>query len=165
MVAGAKKTPSLAREGAREIVETIPRVMGHVHAGLQHEGRSIPPAHLRALGMLAHGGATTGELADVFHVSLPSASKTLSALERQGLVLRTRDPRDRRRVRVELTEAGLSELERVRGLAVDSVAKMLEGLSPDEIATVRSALAILRAASSGTCAPRTDGDDRYEKGD
>ena len=46
-----------------------------------------------------HGDSTIGQIAEYEHVQPPSASRIVSNLERQGLVVRRADSADRRRVR------------------------------------------------------------------
>ena len=49
------------------------------------------PTRRAMLARLATGGATVGQLAEPFAVSLPAISQHLKVLERAGLVVRTRE--------------------------------------------------------------------------
>ena len=49
---------------------------------------------------------TQHELARALHIEGPTLTRHLDGLEEEGLVVRRRDPHDRRAVSVELTEAG-----------------------------------------------------------
>ncbi|MGC5172793.1 MarR family winged helix-turn-helix transcriptional regulator [Microbacterium sp. DT81.1] len=55
-----------------------------------------------------HGGHTLGELADRERVSAPSMNRTVNCLEESGYLTRTADAVDRRKVNIELTDAGTS---------------------------------------------------------
>ena len=61
-------------------------------------------AVLAALHM--HGSHTLGELADRERVSSPSMNRTVNCLEESGYLTRTADAVDRRKVNIELTDAG-----------------------------------------------------------
>jgi MarR family transcriptional regulator, organic hydroperoxide resistance regulator len=53
-------------------------------------------------------GLTPGELAERLHVSTPTVVKSATRMEATGLVARQRDQRDRRLVRLYLTDRGRS---------------------------------------------------------
>src|SRR5882672_10786844 len=61
-----------------------------------------------------HPGLTLGELANLERISAPSLSGHIDRLERAGLLDRVRSSEDRRRVGLELTQAGSKLLRRVR---------------------------------------------------
>ena len=64
-------------------------------------------------------------------------------LERQGLVERLDDPDDGRRARIRLTRRG-AEVERKAGSEyMDSAARLLDGLSPEELEGIDAALGLL----------------------
>lgn len=69
--------------------------------------RNLTTTQLATLRRLARRGpVSAGELARAISVSQATITGVLDRLERPGLILRRRDPRDRRRVVVELTAAG-----------------------------------------------------------
>ncbi len=69
--------------------------------------RGLPILVWRVLASLyGSGGLTVGDLAEICLANQPTISKTLDKMERQGLVARTADSGDRRRVLVALTEHG-----------------------------------------------------------
>jgi DNA-binding MarR family transcriptional regulator len=61
-------------------------------------------------------------------------------LVKAGLVERTRDEGDRRRVGLELTEEGARVLKRVRARRTSWLAERLRGLEPDEVRAVEAAI-------------------------
>ena len=84
-------------------------------------------------------GITVGELAAEERVSTAAMSKRVSRLERDGLVTRTKSEADRRRSGLTLTEDGQRTLRRVRSRRTAWLASRLNGLSPDELASVGAA--------------------------
>ncbi|HQU08125.1 MAG: hypothetical protein B7X04_04245 [Parcubacteria group bacterium 21-54-25] len=63
---------------------------------------------------------TMGDVAEYFSITAPSATSLVTGLVRDGLVVRTRDPRDRRIARLSLSRAGKAKLEKIltRGTAI-----------------------------------------------
>jgi DNA-binding MarR family transcriptional regulator len=84
-------------------------------------------------------GVTVGELAADERVSTAAMSKRVSRLERDGLVARTQNDTDRRRVGLTLTEDGQRTLRRVRSRRTAWLASRLGALTPSELAAVAAA--------------------------
>ena len=75
------------------------------------------------------GSAGGGRLSDVaagLKVAVPTVSRQVRQLEDLGLVARTQDPIDGRAVLLEVTDAGLDALRRMRGQWQKTVAQILE---------------------------------------
>jgi len=89
----------------------------------------VGPAKLSALSVLVFGGPRSiGALARAEQVRLPTMSRLVSALERDGLATRTPDPEDGRASRVHPTVRGRSVLRRGRARRVATLARRLEQL-------------------------------------
>lgn len=100
-------------------------------AALLHAIRSNPDIGVR--GLADREGMTTAGM-----------STALTRLERAGLVRRTRESPDRRRVGLELTEHGQSVLRSARSRRTAWLASRLARLAPEELAAVEGALDPLR---------------------
>ena len=87
--------------------------------------------------------ATQGELAAAVGVRQPTLTHHLDALERSGLVTRTRDPGNRRVQRIAVTEAGEHLFLRLRRAAAAFEGRLRAGLDDDEVRTLRRLLAQL----------------------
>jgi DNA-binding MarR family transcriptional regulator len=85
-------------------------------------------------------GVTVGDLATEERVSTAAMSKRVSRLERDGLITRTQDDTDRRRVGLTLTDEGQRTLRRVRSRRTAWLASRLDTLSADELARVGAAV-------------------------
>lgn len=71
------------------------------------EGAGIDATQLHAVDAISrHGGMTAGALAAELDLTTGAVTGVIDRLTRAGLVARRDDPRDRRRVVVELTRAG-----------------------------------------------------------
>ncbi len=105
---------------------------------------SLDGPRASALSVLVYGGdMPIGRLAVVEQVSPPAITKTVSALEADGLVERFGSPDDRRLVLVRATEAGRALIERGRAARVLAVGELIAPLSTRDRETLRRASAIV----------------------
>ena len=83
---------------------------------------------------------TQHELARALRIEGPTLTRHLDGLEEEGLVVRRRDPHDRRAVSVELTEAGRAKhAEMLRAVQAFN-RRLLAGLNEEEIDELRTLL-------------------------
>ena len=66
-------------------------------------------------------------------------------LEKEGLVIRTLDPADRRVVTVKLTNAGLNKFRRIANQHEEWIARTFDGLTRDEKQTLSALLKKLKS--------------------
>jgi DNA-binding MarR family transcriptional regulator len=79
------------------------------------------------------GASTTSELAVHERVRPQSMAATVAELQERGLVDRAPDPRDGRKIRIRLTEAGLATLGQERAASQEWLRRALaEHLAPHE---------------------------------
>lgn len=95
-----------------------------------------------------HGPHTLGELADRERVSAPSMNRTVNALEESGYLSRTADADDRRKVNIQLTDAGLAVVEETVRRRDSWLEHALEELAPDEREVLAHAAAIMREVAA-----------------
>jgi DNA-binding MarR family transcriptional regulator len=73
----------------------------------QQAPAGVTPSQLSALSTLSEKGALTlGMLAEAERVRPPTMTRIVAALEEDGLIARSHDPGDRRRVNILMTEMG-----------------------------------------------------------
>ncbi|GLZ76903.1 hypothetical protein Afil01_17100 [Actinorhabdospora filicis] len=96
----------------------------------------------RMLGALWDAdGRTPGEIAAAVHVSTPAVVKMATRMETAGLLTRRPDERDRRLVRLWLTEKGRALREPVQAIWREADTKATAGLSEAERALLASLMA------------------------
>jgi len=78
------------------------------------------------------GEQRVGELAARVHLTQSSVSIAIKRLEKEGLVIRRRDPEDERRVSLALTDAGQAVLRRWQEKWTQSVTAFLDRLTTRE---------------------------------
>jgi DNA-binding MarR family transcriptional regulator len=91
-----------------------------------------------------HPGIGVRQLAELEGVSAPAMTAYVDRLQAAGLLGRRRSEHDRRRVELELTEAGLRVLRSARRRRTAWLADRLRRLDPEELASVEAALPALR---------------------
>jgi len=92
----------------------------------------------------ALGPCRINQLAQAEAIRMPTASNAVHHLEDAGMVERVRDTKDRRGVRVELTDKGVSELRRVSTERDEQMANMFKSLSPEELQVGATLVPILK---------------------
>jgi DNA-binding MarR family transcriptional regulator len=124
--------------------QDVPMTTGSVET---EDGReSIPPLQLSALVTVEqHGPLRLSELARREAVTAPTMSRVLSALDEQGLVIRTPDPSDARGVQIVLSDDGAQRLTEVRSHRTALVARRLARLGDEERQQIIAALPALEA--------------------
>jgi len=108
---------------------------------------SMSDTKMGVLFRLEVSPATPGQLAERERVSPPSMNRTLNALEQAGLVARSPDPDDARKVIVTLTTAGAGLIAETRRLRTEWFGERLAELSQDERAALQAVIPVLRHLS------------------
>lgn len=168
--AARRRKPAAA--GRDELVERFlelrPVVQKRFSAELEQDLREhlqhVTIHQLTALGRLRQHSLTMRELAAELGVGESAATAVTDRLVRQGLVERRDDPHDRRVVRLELSPAGSTLVERLHESASRKSAAMLEVLSDTQLAwfvdileTLSRALVAHSHSCAGACSPHGSG--------
>ncbi|MCO5972116.1 MarR family winged helix-turn-helix transcriptional regulator [Actinoallomurus soli] len=132
---------------------TDPRALAeHINRGLRDLvlmlrraslGQPITTQQMAVLGSLEAGPRRMSDLAAEHGVRLPTMTRQIGRLLRDGLVVRGRNADDARVVTVELTPAGAERLLRARERRIDHLAERLMALSEDEREAIEAALPAL----------------------
>jgi DNA-binding MarR family transcriptional regulator len=104
------ESPGCAEHQLLPLIEHLARV-GRRAAETSLAPGGLRPRHLIALRLLSeHGPASQQGLSDVLSLDPSNVVGLLNELEERGLIVRRRDPADRRRHIVELSPQGVKEL-------------------------------------------------------
>lgn len=154
-----RTVPAGAVECAQDMLDTVPALMDALRGSLRGQAvsdLSIP--QFRCLAYVARNrGCSIGQVAAFLGVRMPTASAMVDRLARAGALESQPDASDRRRVILQLTEAGRARLGRIRRAARDEIAVALAGCDAAEIEMLRTAFGILRRAM-GVVEPADDSD-------
>jgi DNA-binding MarR family transcriptional regulator len=107
----------------------------------------LSPAKLRVLNRLLSGPIPMGEVAELMRLSKPAATLAIDQLEQEGLVVRTPDETDRRRIKVRLTRSGEQTRAELRKEYVDRARMVLADYPDDDLVTLREVLIKLGVAA------------------
>ena len=101
-------------------------------------------AESSALSRLERGGpATSSDLARLDRISPQSMGVTVAALLERGLIERSRDPQDGRRIVLSITEAGRRTVHDKRGARTERIAAALrDGFSDAELGQLLAATSL-----------------------
>lgn len=102
---------------------------------LSDHGIELSRLQVGLLRMLTQEGSQTiSELSRKFGVDPSTLVPTVDGLERKGLVIRERDPNDRRRVPLSPTEAGRALMAELPPIAPnDPIVKALDAIGPEAV--------------------------------
>jgi DNA-binding MarR family transcriptional regulator len=132
-------------EAAQEVLVLAPLVMRTIRSHMRQQrtgGLSVP--QFRALTFLdSRVGVFMSDLAEHIGVTLASMTRLVDTLEAQDWVTRERDTRDRRRVRLALTERGRTLVLQARMSTLAQLTGRFDALSATQCQTVVEAMHIL----------------------
>ena len=114
------------------------------HLSRADVGHGLTRSRLSALALLVLGGPRTlGELAAAEHVRPPTMTRMVQAMESDGLVERTPNPRDGRSVVIGATATGIEQLESGRARQIAPLAEAVSALTAGERARLDEASDLL----------------------
>lgn len=96
------------------------------------------PQYLVMLVLWEHAPRTVSELGEALDLDSGTLTPLLKRMEAAGLVGRTRDPADERRVQVSLTPAGVALRERAKEVPIALACSM--AMSPEDLVDLRATL-------------------------
>ena len=140
-------------DSEEDILKSLRRIIRAVdlysHKLVTQTGLSIP--QLICMRQLAKGGEMqTSHLAEAVNLSPPTVCGILNRLEKRGLVLRTRQPNDRRRVFVSLSESGQDTVNNAPPALHDSFLFKLRALPTEQRSAIRKTLTKLVSMMAAT---------------
>lgn len=108
----------------------------------------VTPSQYSVLSALKHGPSTVSALAEREHVSSPAITRSVAALEAQGLVERVTGPSDRRQILVSLSAPGREMLDASRARRTEWLEERLAALDAADLQTLAAAVVILARIST-----------------
>ncbi|MFC1670372.1 MarR family winged helix-turn-helix transcriptional regulator [Spirochaetota bacterium] len=110
------------------IISNISKKMKKTSVGIM--GFPINLSQLKAMSAFDEEGQfTMGELCKVANVKMPSMTEMIDKLENEGFLARARDTKDRRVVRVQMTEKGRKVHKKILGRRSNELVSMYGELS------------------------------------
>lgn len=112
------------------------------HGGTTAADRAEQAQRKLMLAIAAHQPATLGQIAQAIGRGAPAVSRSVDSLVRAGLVERTQDPDNRRRLALRLSEAGRARLDS-QPAGNRGMAGQLARLAHSELRAIERALEIM----------------------
>lgn len=138
-------------DAVRQVMEHYPRIYFACHTRHVRDPKTRRQVSAHQASILDHlderDPTALVELARHMGVTISTMSLNVERLVRRGYVRRTRDPRDRRRLQLVLTAAGLRLREASSVLDSTRVRAMLGELAPSELSHALEGLALLAQAA------------------
>jgi MarR family transcriptional regulator for hemolysin len=141
-----------------EVMVTAKALNRAFNAALAEAG-GTQPIWLILLSLKQQPRRSQLDLARAIGIGNPTLTRHLDRLEKSGLIIRLRDPDDRRNSHVQLTDAGDAMFHRLRSTATTFDSRLRSGFSEDDLHQLRELLARLidnarDVAGSGRTATR-----------
>lgn len=115
------------------------------HLRKEDDASGLSAPRLSALSVVVFGGPLTlGQLARAEQVKPPTMTRIVTGLEKDGLVRRMGDPRDRRLTKIRATPKGRRVLAAGRARRVELLASAVERLGEKELAGLERGAQLLR---------------------
>jgi DNA-binding MarR family transcriptional regulator len=110
----------------------------------QSSGSTAP--RLSALSVVVYNGSITlGELAEAEQVRPPTMTRIVNALEKQQLIVKAKDVKDGRVIRIAATTKGKKLLLQSRARRIQLLSEQIQRLKGDEQAKLAAALVTLQS--------------------
>ncbi len=133
---------------AQAVLDVMPAVMDAMRGAMRLQvGEQLSVPQFRCLNFIArHPASSVSAVAGFLGVTLPTASVMVDRLVRAGAVAPGTAQADRRRLELQVTAAGLAQVQHIETGARAEFARALGGCSPLELQTLHTGLAVLQRA-------------------
>ena len=119
-------------------MEKIKRHVGHLIC-MHHAEKGATMLQMKALSFIeAHPQRTVGELAEMLSMSSSAITQFIDRLLESKMIAKVQDEKDRRIVRLVISEIGKTELKKVNTIMHKKMSKLFDCLSIDELKTMLS---------------------------
>jgi DNA-binding MarR family transcriptional regulator len=115
------------------VVRSLRQARLREYVGEQANTRLTAPQYTLLPLIARSGGTRVSDLASDLRVEVPTVSRQLQVLERQGLIERSSVAEDRRVALISLTDAGRAMYTSIHESWVDTIDTVLKGWSPDDV--------------------------------
>ncbi|GGE18160.1 putative HTH-type transcriptional regulator YsmB [Marinithermofilum abyssi] len=133
-----------------ELVKEIEHLVREISVIIKRKGRDIltnfpitPPQFTALLWLHEEGDMTIGELSQRMYLACSTMTDLVDRMEKNGVVERIRDERDRRVVRIHMLDKGKAIIQDVLAARQAYLAEVLTRFSGDELKELEKYLSLL----------------------
>jgi len=105
-----------------------------IHPNAAMKNLPIPPSHMRVIIYLARSGVSSiSEVAKNLVISKPNMTPIIDKLISEGMINRYNDPKDRRILRIELTDKAHGFIKKQEEVIKNNLAKKISSLNSEDL--------------------------------
>lgn len=130
-----------------QVIADIEKSLRYISGLLKQKGREIlsnftitTPQFIALQWLLEHGDMTIGELSNKMYLACSTTTDLVDRMEKNNLVMRVKDPKDRRVVRIHLLDEGERIIEEVIKKRQDYLSEIMENFSEEEVFQLEKSL-------------------------
>ncbi|WP_409276315.1 MarR family winged helix-turn-helix transcriptional regulator [Neobacillus sp. SCS-31] len=123
-----------------DIVASIEKDLRYIAGIIKQKGREMlsnytitPPQFVALQWLREHGDMTIGELSNKMYLAFSTTTDLVDRMEKNSLVMRVKDPKDRRVVRIHLLEEGERIIDEVIKKRQEYLQDILKNFTSEEI--------------------------------
>ncbi len=133
-------------EAARELLEVVPVIMKDIRSEMRsRRSPDLTVPQFRTLAFVDRNkGTSLSAVANHMGLTLPSTSKLVDGLIARGMITREDNPADRRRVKLGVTNHGLTILETSRRGTLNYLSDKIASLSAEDREVIVKAMKAMR---------------------
>ncbi len=133
---------------ADDILDSIPVFLRRMSKGIAKGHKKHDPSIFVLHAVWKHGPVAMSEIGKHMGVSKPYMTMLVDRLISEGLVERVSDPRDRRIVKVEITEDGRDAVKGFHRAFREVVISNMSSLDSEDIASLHESMRIINSVAS-----------------
>lgn len=120
----------------KEIFENMIFIKKKISKSFSPADCNVPPAQAIVLHIVAsHDSLSIKGIAEILQISSSAATQMVDALVKSGLLVREADTKDRRTLKISLTDQGKSKFEELKRLKLENMRQTLSPLSDQDLKT------------------------------
>jgi MarR family transcriptional regulator, organic hydroperoxide resistance regulator len=130
-----------------QTVADLEKALRHISGIIKQKGREIlndfaitPPQFVALQWLMENGDLTIGELSNKMYLACSTTTDLVDRMEKNLLVIRIKDPKDRRVVRIHLLQEGERIIEEVIQKRQNYLRDMLVNFKEEELTTLEKSL-------------------------
>jgi DNA-binding MarR family transcriptional regulator len=130
-----------------QTVADLEKALRHISGIIKQKGREIlndfaitPPQFVALQWLMENGDLTIGELSNKMYLACSTTTDLVDRMEKNLLVIRIKDPKDRRVVRIHLLQEGERIIEEVIQKRQNYLRDMLVNFKVEELTTLEKSL-------------------------
>ena len=138
-----------------EEIHRMEKDLRYIAAIIKEQGRKIlsnytitPPQFVALQWLFEHGDMTIGDLSNKMYLAFSTTTDLVDRMEKNDLVKRVRDEKDRRVVRIHLLSEGKRVIQEVIDKRRNYLQDVVKDFNPDELTTFTELLAKMHVEMS-----------------